>query len=83
MDYIPKLKKIAQENNGLIKTSDPLSLGVSAHEIRKLTIDGVIEHVHQEYYQIITDNGLSDEKLIQKTGAVVSNTHPDFGVRKR
>jgi len=66
VDHIPRLEKMAQENNGLIKTSDMLYLGMSAHEIRKFTMDGVIERVRQGYYQMGTDSDPSDEELIAK-----------------
>ena len=77
MDHIPKLEKMAQENNGLFKTSDMLDLGISTHEIRKLTMDGVIERVRQGYYQMETDSDPSDEELIAKLfpdGVICMNT---------
>ena len=77
MDRTPKLEKLAKENNGLIKTSDMLDLGMSTHEIRKFTMDGVIERVRQGYYQIGADSDPSDEELIAKLfpdGVICMNT---------
>jgi len=77
MNHIPKLEKMAQANNGLIKTSDMLSMGISTHEIRKLAMDGAIERVRQGYYQMRTDSDSSEEELIAKLfpdGVICMNT---------
>jgi len=77
VNHTPELEKLAQKNNGLFKTSDMLHLGMKSHEIRKLTMDGVIDRVRQGYYQMGTDSDPSDEELIAKLfpdGVICMNT---------
>ena len=77
MKQIPKLEKKVHENNGLIRTSDMLGLGMKAYEIRKLAMDGVIERVRQGYYQMGNSSAQSDEELIAKLfpdGVICMNT---------
>jgi predicted transcriptional regulator of viral defense system len=72
-----KLNKLAENQGGLIKTSEMLDAGIKAYEIRKLVQDGVLERIKQGYYQLKENEEISEEALIAKLfpdGVICMNT---------
>lgn len=68
-----KIKKIADENNGFIKTSTVESAGISRPMLRKYVADGKLEQIRKGLYVLADD--LADEFAliqIQSTKAVFS-----------
>lgn len=68
-----KVKKIANENNGFIKTSAVESAGISRPMLRKYVADGKLEQIRKGLYVLADD--LADEFAliqIQSTKAVFS-----------
>lgn len=68
-----KIKKIADENNGFIKTSTVESAGISRPMLRKYVADGKLEQIRKGIYVLADD--LTDEFAliqIQSTKAVFS-----------
>lgn len=68
-----KIKKIADENNGFIKTSTVESAGISRPMLRKYVADGKLEQIRKGLYVLADD--LADEFVliqIQSTKAVFS-----------
>lgn len=68
-----KIKKIADENNGFIKTSTVESAGISRPMLRKYVADGKLEQIRKGLYILADD--LADEFAliqIQSTKAVFS-----------
>lgn len=68
-----KIKKIADENNGFIKTSTVESAGISRPMLRKYVADGKLEQIRKGLYVLAND--LADEFAliqIQSTKAVFS-----------
>lgn len=68
-----KIKKIADENNGFIRTSAVESAGISRPMLRKYVVDGKLEQIRKGIYVLADD--LTDEFAliqIQSTKAVFS-----------
>jgi len=57
-----KLKKVFEQNHGVLKTSELNELGLDSRKINKLIEDGVIEKIKYGYY--ILSNSIPDEKVV-------------------
>ena len=59
---INRLKKVFEQNNYILKTSELNDLGFDSRKINKLIEDGVIERVKYGYYILV--DSMPDEKVV-------------------
>ena len=65
MVSIEELKKVADENGGVLRTSDLTALGYNTYAIRKLVHEQVLERIKPSYYRLFaSDDALSEAAQI-------------------
>lgn len=91
MDIQELAKRTIEENNGVAKSLDFISKGLSAQEVVALCDKGYLERIKHGYYCLANDPNLLEEKIISKlipTGIVCLESalfhygYTDFTPRK-
>lgn len=58
------IKKIINETDGIAKTSDFVSAGLSNYDVAKLCKEGYIKRIKHGYYQLFAQRNIKEEKVL-------------------
>lgn len=60
------LKRVIENNGGIVKTSDFAAKGISKYEVAVFCKEGVIERIRRGFYQLPRSNSVAEEQLIRE-----------------